>query len=155
MHCPFCTDPDTRVIDSRLVSDGNQVRRRRECAHCGERFTTYESAELVMPKIIKQDGSRQPFDEQKLRAGIMRSMEKRPVSTDAIEESISHIMSSLRATGERELPAHTVGEMVMQQLRKLDDVAYIRFASVYRRFKDVSEFRATIDSMEEEPSGKD
>lgn len=150
MHCPFCTDPDTRVIDSRLVSDGNQVRRRRECANCGERFTTYESAELVMPKIIKQDGSRQPFDEQKLRAGIMRSVEKRPVSVDDIEQSISHIMSQLRATGERELPANTVGEMVMGQLRKLDDVAYVRFASVYRRFKDVNEFRATIESLEED-----
>ena len=150
MHCPFCTDPDTRVIDSRLVSDGNQVRRRRECANCGERFTTYESAELVMPKIIKQDGSRQPFDEQKLRAGIMRSVEKRPVSVDDIEQSISQIMSQLRATGERELPANTVGEMVMGQLRKLDDVAYVRFASVYRRFKDVNEFRATIESLEED-----
>jgi transcriptional repressor NrdR len=149
MHCPFCSDPDTRVIDSRLVSDGNQVRRRRECADCGERFTTYESAELVMPKIIKQDGSRQPFDEQKLRAGIMRSVEKRPVSVDDIEESIATIMSKLRATGERELPANTVGEMVMHQLRKLDDVAYVRFASVYRRFKDVNEFRATIESMED------
>ncbi len=149
MHCPFCSDPDTRVIDSRLVSDGNQVRRRRECADCGERFTTYESAELVMPKVIKQDGNRQPFDEQKLRAGIMRSMEKRPVSIDDIEESISHIMSRLRATGERELPANTVGEMVMQELRELDDVAYVRFASVYKRFKDVNEFRATIESMKD------
>lgn len=149
MHCPFCIDPDTRVIDSRLVSDGNQVRRRRECATCGERFTTYEMAELVMPKVIKQDGTRQPFDEQKLRAGIMRAMEKRPVSMDAIEESIAQIMSKLRATGEREVPVHKVGEMVMAALRSLDDVAYVRFASVYRRFKDVSEFRATIDSMED------
>ena len=149
MHCPFCSAPDTRVIDSRLVSDGNQVRRRRECSNCGERFTTYEMAELVMPKVIKQDGSRQPFDEQKLRAGIMRAMEKRPVSMDAIEESISQIMSKLRATGEREVPVQTVGEMVMSALRNLDDVAYVRFASVYRRFKDVREFRATIDSMED------
>jgi len=152
MHCPFCTDPDTRVIDSRLVSDGNQVRRRRECATCGERFTTYELAELVMPKVIKQDGTRQPFDEQKLRAGIMRAMEKRPVSMDAIEESIAQIMSKLRATGEREIAVQAVGEMVMEALRKLDDVAYVRFASVYRRFKDVSEFRATIDSMEDSPT---
>lgn len=149
MHCPFCTNPDTRVIDSRLVSDGNQVRRRRECAACGERFTTYEMAELVMPKVIKQDGSRQPFDEQKLRAGIMRAMEKRPVSTDAIEESIAQIMSQLRATGEREIAVKIIGEMVMEALRELDDVAYIRFASVYRRFKDVREFRATLDSMED------
>jgi len=154
MHCPFCADPDTRVIDSRLVADGNQVRRRRECASCGERFTSYETAELVMPKIIKQDGTRQPFDEQKLRAGIMRSVEKRPVSIDDIEETISHIMSKLRATGERELPAQTVGEMVMNGLRELDDVAYVRFASVYRRFKDVSEFRATIDSLKDEHSTK-
>jgi len=150
MHCPFCSYTDTRVIDSRLVSDGSQVRRRRECSSCGERFTSYEMAELVMPKLIKQDGTRQPFDEEKLRTGIMRALEKRPVSVDHIEQSISRIMSSLRATGEREIPAQKVGELVMSELRKLDDVAYVRFASVYRRFKDVKEFRTAIDSLEED-----
>jgi len=152
MYCPFCSFTDTRVIDSRLVSDGTQVRRRRECSSCGERFTSYEVAELLMPKLIKQDGTRQPFDEQKLRTGIMRSLEKRPVSVEDIEQAISRIKSSLRATGEREIPAQKLGEMVMQQLRKLDDVAYVRFASVYRRFKDVQEFRTAIDSLEDEPS---
>lgn len=154
MHCPFCADIDTRVIDSRLVSDGSQVRRRRECSSCGERFTSYEIAELLMPKLIKQDGRRQPFDEQKLRTGIMRALEKRPVSIDSIEQAITQIKSGLRATGERELPAKQLGEMVMQQLRKLDDVAYVRFASVYRRFKDVQEFRTAIDSLEEDTSRK-
>ena len=154
MHCPFCSDTDTRVIDSRLVSDGSQVRRRRECSSCGERFTSYEIAELLMPKLIKQDGTRQPFDEEKLRTGIMRALEKRPVSVEDIEQAISHIKSGLRATGERELPAKQLGEMVMQELRKLDDVAYVRFASVYRRFKDVQEFRTAIDSLEESPSQK-
>ena len=148
MHCPFCSDIDTRVIDSRLDSDGSQDRRRRECSSCGERFTSYEIAELVMPKLIKQDGTRQPFDEQKLRTGIMRALEKRPVSVEAIEEAITRIKSNLRATGERELPAKQLGEMVMKELRKLDDVAYVRFASVYRRFKDVKEFRTAIDSLE-------
>ncbi len=152
MYCPFCSFTDTRVIDSRLVSDGSQVRRRRECSSCGERFTSFEVAELLMPKLIKQDGTRQPFDEQKLRAGIMRSLEKRPVSVEDIEQSISRIKSGLRATGEREIPAQHLGEMVMQQLRKLDDVAYVRFASVYRRFEDIQEFRTTIDSLEEDPS---
>ncbi len=111
-------------------------------------------AELLMPKLIKQDGTRQPFDEQKLRTGIMRALEKRPVSVEEIEQAISRIKSSLRATGEREIPAQELGEMVMQQLRKLDDVAYVRFASVYRRFKDVQEFRTAIDSLEDEPSEK-
>ena len=154
MHCPFCADTDTRVIDSRLVSDGSQVRRRRECSSCGERFTSYEVAELVMPKLIKQSGTRQPFDEEKLRNGIMRALEKRPVAVEAIEQAITHIKSGLRATGEREIPAQQLGEMVMAELRKLDDVAYVRFASVYRRFKDVQEFRTAIDSLADEDSQK-
>ena len=149
MHCPFCSDTDTKVIDSRLVSDGSQVRRRRECGSCGERFTTYELAELVMPKIIKQDDSRQPFDEEKLRSGIMRALEKRPVSVEDIEQAITRIKSSLRATGEREVPAQVVGEMVMRELSQLDEVAYVRFASVYRRFKDIQEFRTAIESLED------
>ena len=154
MHCPFCADPDTRVIDSRLVSDGSQVRRRRECSSCGERFTSYEMAELVMPKLIKQDGTRQPFDEEKLRNGIMRALEKRPVSVEDIEQAITQIKSGLRATGEREIPAQQLGEMVMSALRKLDDVAYVRFASVYRRFKDVQEFRTAIDSLADKENKK-
>ncbi len=148
MHCPFCSFQDTKVIDSRLVTDGGQVRRRRECIECGERFTTFETAELVMPKVVKGDGSRQPFDDHKLKSGILRAVEKRPVSVEAVEESIINIQSKLRAMGEREVAASVIGELVMDALRKLDQVAFVRFASVYRRFKDVSEFREEIERLE-------
>ena len=151
MHCPFCNADDTKVIDSRLVAEGTQVRRRRECLTCSERFTTYESAELVMPRIVKQDGSREPFDEEKLRAGLLRALEKRPVSTERIEEAISRIEHRLRATGEREINSRMVGEEVMSALQELDEVAYIRFASVYRRFQDLTEFREEIERLEKEP----
>ena len=140
MHCPFCHADDTKVIDSRLVAEGSQVRRRRECLACTERFTTYESAELVMPKIVKSDGTREPFDENKLRSGIHRALEKRPVSVEQVETAISQICHKLRASGERELPSRAVGEEVMQALRELDQVAYVRFASVYRDFQDISQF---------------
>ncbi len=148
MYCPFCTHQDTKVIDSRLVTDGGQVRRRRECIECGERFTTFETAELVMPRVIKGDGSRQPFDDSKLKAGILRAVEKRPVSVEAVEQAISGIQSRLRAMGEREVAANKIGELVMDALRKLDQVAFVRFASVYRRFKDVSEFKEEIERLE-------
>ena len=148
MHCPFCQEPDTRVIDSRLISDGAQIRRRRECAKCDERFTTFESAELLMPQVIKQDGRRNPFDLQKLRTGILRALEKRPIGSEAIEASIKHIQHQLLASGEREVPSQLIGEYVMKALRALDEVAYIRFASVYRRFQDVKEFHAEIESLE-------
>lgn len=150
MRCPFCSYQDTKVIDSRLVAEGDQVRRRRECIECGERFTTFESAELVMPRVIKGDGSRQPFDEEKLKAGILRAVEKRPVSVEDVEKSIINIQSQLRALGEREVSAQVIGEKVMQALSKLDQVAFVRFASVYRRFKDVSEFREEIERLESE-----
>jgi len=148
MHCPFCGAEDTKVVDSRLVAEGDQVRRRRQCLSCSERFTTYEVAELVMPRIIKQDGTREPFDESKLRAGLLRALEKRPVSIEAIESAINQIKHFLQATGEREVQSLTLGEKVMEELRKLDEVAYVRFASVYRRFKDLSEFRDEIDRLE-------
>ena len=154
MHCPFCSAEDTKVIDSRLVAEGDQVRRRRECLSCHERFTTYEIAELVMPRMIKQDGTRQPFDEVKLRAGLLRALEKRPVSIEAIESAINSIKHFLQATGEREVKSLTVGEKVMEQLQKLDEVAYVRFASVYRRFKDLNEFRQEIDRLEQQPDNK-
>jgi|SRR5690606_17096442 len=147
MHCPFCSADDTKVIDSRLVSEGDQVRRRRECLSCHERFTTYEVAELLMPRIIKSDGTREPFDDSKLRAGLQRALEKRPVSVEAVESAISRIKHSLQATGERELPSRTIGEKVMDELRQLDQVAYVRFASVYRSFQDVEEFRREIDRL--------
>ncbi len=147
MQCPFCNALDTKVIDSRLVAEGNQVRRRRECITCSERFTTYETAELVMPRIIKQNGNREPFDENKLHAGLLKALEKRPVSIEKVDEAINRIKNHLRATGEREVPSRIVGEQVMQELRQLDEVAYVRFASVYRSFKDLNEFRAEIDRL--------
>lgn len=148
MHCPFCKAQDTKVIDSRLVAEGEQVRRRRECNQCGERFTTYESAELVMPRIVKQNGNREPFDEAKLRAGLQRALEKRPVSVEEVEAAVARIKQALRASGERELPSRRLGEEVMNELRELDQVAYVRFASVYRSFQDLSEFRSEIDRLE-------
>jgi transcriptional repressor NrdR len=155
VHCPFCSQDETKVIDSRLVADGGQVRRRRECVSCKERFTTYELAELVMPRVIKQNGSREPFDEEKLRGGLRRALEKRPVSLEAIEQQITQIMHRLRATGEREIPSREVGEMVMVALQALDQVAFVRFASVYRSFQDLSEFRDAIERLEAEPAEKD
>jgi len=151
MHCPFCHTEDTKVTDSRLVSSGNQIRRRRECLKCGERFTTYERAELLMPHIIKSKGTLQPFDEDKLRAGITRALEKRPVKSEAIEAMIDRIKTRLRQTGEREVSAHTLGEWVMDGLRKLDEVAYVRFASVYRKFQDVNAFHEEIKRLQEQP----
>jgi transcriptional repressor NrdR len=150
MHCPFCGALDTRVIDSRLVSEGDQVRRRRECITCAERFTTYETAELVMPRIIKQNGNREPFDENKLRSGLIKALEKRPVSIEKVDEAINRIKNTLRATGEREVSSRIVGEQVMLELRQLDEVAFVRFASVYRSFKDLNEFRAEIDRLSNE-----
>lgn len=147
MHCPFCTHPETKVIDSRLVADGEQVRRRRECISCGERFTTFETAELVMPRVIKQDGTREPFNEDKLRSGIQRALEKRPVSVEDVEAALVRIKQQLRACGEREVPSRILGECVMAELRQLDQVAYVRFASVYRSFQDLDEFRAEIERI--------
>ena len=130
MFCPFCSAQETKVIDSRLVADGAQVRRRRECLDCRERYTTFEVAELVMPRVVKRDGSREPFNEDKLRAGLQRALEKRPVSTEQVENCIVRIKSSLRATGEREVQSEFVGSLIMDALKVLDKVAYVRFASV-------------------------
>ena len=147
MYCPFCGAFDTKVIDSRLVAGGNQVRRRRECVDCKERFTTYETAELLMPKIVKTDGTRQPFDEDKLRSGIMKALEKRPVSIEEIEAFINRVKYRVRSTGEREIKSLELGEAVMAELRELDEVAYVRFASVYRSFQDLNEFKEEIDRI--------
>jgi len=144
MHCPFCGTQDTKVIDSRLVADGASVRRRRECNHCKERFTTFETAELVMPRVIKTDGSREPFNEDKLRNGLLRALEKRPVSLEIMEQAINKIKSSIRATGEREISSNLVGSLVMENLKQIDKVAYVRFASVYRSFEDIREFGEEI-----------
>lgn len=149
MHCPFCGTEETRVIDSRLVAGGDQVRRRRECTACQERFTTFELAELVMPKVIKRNGQREPFNEEKLRSGILRAIEKRPVSVEDVEAALNRIKHQLRATGEREVASDLVGEAVMAQLQQLDEVAYVRFASVYRRFQHLDEFRREIERLEQ------
>ncbi|UZR29487.1 transcriptional regulator NrdR [Methylococcus mesophilus] len=154
MRCPFCGAQDTRVVDSRLSQEGDQVRRRRECGECKERFTTYEAAELNMPRVVKSDGSRQPFREEKLRAGMLRALEKRPVPSDRVEAAITRIKKRLLATGEREVQSRLVGEFVMNELSQLDDVAYVRFASVYRRFEDVNQFREVIDRLENEPDSE-
>ena len=148
MHCPFCSNEETKVIDSRLAGDGTQIRRRRQCLACNERFTTFESAELVMPRVIKNDSSRQPFDESKLRNSMARALEKRPVGSDQLEEAIGRLVHRLRTMGEREVPSRLVGELVMEELRALDEVAYVRFASVYRRFQDVTEFAEEIRRLQ-------
>lgn len=149
MHCPFCSHSETKVADSRLTGEGRQVRRRRECLSCGERFTTFETAELVMPRLIKRGGAREPFDEAKLRSGMVRALERRPVSSEAIEESIERIIHGLQTTGEREVPSRLIGEMVMEELSGLDEVAYVRYASVYRSFQDVTEFHDEIERLRE------
>lgn len=149
MHCPFCNADDTKVIDSRLVGEGFQVRRRRQCVECNERFTTFEVAELIMPNVIKSNKVREPFNEDKLRNGIKRALEKRPVSFDSIEDAITRIKSKLRATGEREVPAKLIGNFVIEELKNLDKVAYIRFASVYFSFDDIEQFSNEIAKLQQ------
>ena len=147
MYCPFCGHIETKVIDSRLASEGQQIRRRRECLSCAERFSTFETAELVMPVVIKGDRRREPFDETKLRAGMEKALEKRPVSREDLEEAVGRISHKLRALGEREVQARALGEFVMEELRHLDEVAYVRFASVYRSFQDLEAFREEIERL--------
>lgn len=151
MHCPFCGHEETKVIDSRLAGEGTQIRRRRECLKCEERFTTFEAAELVMPLIVKSDRSREPFDEQKLRSGFHKALEKRPVAQDAVDAAVAHIGQKLRSLGEREVSSRVLGELVMEELRHLDEVAYVRFASVYRSFQDVEAFREEIEKLRHRP----
>lgn len=147
MRCPFCFEQETKVIDSRLVGEGEQVRRRRECLSCQERFTTYESAELTLPRIVKRDATRERFDELKLRKGLLKSLEKRPVSMEQVEAAILRIKRRLQSCGERETPSRMLGEWIMDELQELDDVAYVRFASVYRSFQDVSAFEQEIERL--------
>ena len=152
MHCPFCDHEDTKVIDSRLAGEGMQVRRRRECEKCGERFTTFEDAELVLPRVVKRDGSRSPFDEEKLRQGMIRALEKRPVGIEAVDDAIARIKHRLLTMGEREVKSRQIGEWVMEALKELDQVAFVRFASVYRDFQDVDEFRDEIERLAAGPT---
>ena len=154
MHCLFCQHHDTRVIDSRVSEDGATIRRRRECEACGERFSTLETIELKLPTIIKSDGRREHFDARKLRAGFDRALQKRSVSEEAIETAVRAVVHQLRMTTERELASRRVGEFVMGELRKLDHVCYVRFASVYRSFEDVADFREELDRLERDLPGE-
>ena len=144
MHCPFCANDDTRVIDSRVVEDGAAVRRRRECEVCGKRYSTYERAELRLPMVVKKDGARQAFNVEKIRGGLQKALEKRPVPAEKLEKAVNDVLRAVQELGESEIPAERVGEFVMSQLRDLDGVAYVRFASVYREFKDVDDFLAAV-----------
>ena len=153
MHCLFCQHVDTRVIDSRVSDDGATIRRRRVCEACGERFSTLETIELKLPVIIKSDGRREAFDARKLRAGFDRALQKRPVAEEQIEAAVRAVVHQLRRTTERELSSIRVGEFVMVELRKLDHVGYVRFASVYRAFQDVADFRDELDRLESDNSG--
>lgn len=147
MHCPFCGHVETKVNDSRLAGEGRQIRRRRECLSCSERFTTFETAELVMPVVVKGDRTRETFDEAKLRGGMEKALEKRPVAREAIDEAVSRVTHKVRTLGDREVPARVVGEFVMDELRQIDEVAYVRFASVYRQFQDVEAFHDEIEKL--------
>lgn len=148
MHCPFCQHEDTRVIDSRVTEDGTTIRRRRECPECGERFNTFETAELKLPSIVKSDGRREGFDDRKLRTSFERALQKRPVSGEQLESAVRAVIHALRLTGEREIDSRRLGEYVMTELKKIDHVAYVRFASVYRKFEDVQAFREEIERLE-------
>jgi transcriptional repressor NrdR len=153
MHCPFCQHEDTRVIDSRVSDDGATIRRRRECEKCNERFNTFETAELKLPAVVKSDGRREPFDERKLRTSFNRALQKRPVASDQVDAAMRGVIDDLRRSGEREMPSMRVGELVMRELKKLDQVAYVRFASVYRSFEDVQAFREEIERLERDLPG--
>ncbi|MBC3878648.1 MULTISPECIES: transcriptional regulator NrdR [unclassified Undibacterium] len=147
MKCPYCHHIDTQVIDTRVSEEGNVIRRRRRCADCDKRFTTYERVELVMPVIVKKNGSRTEYESNKLRASFMLALRKRPVSAEAIDSAIQRIEEKLLSSGEREIMSVHLGELVMHELKRLDKIAYIRFASVYKSFKDISEFAEAIQEV--------
>jgi transcriptional repressor NrdR len=153
MWCPFCNHKDTRVVDSRLTGDGMQIRRRRQCEDCGARFNTYETPELKAPRIIKSDGAREAFSEKKLRDGMLRALEKRPVETRDVERTIRSLLREICSVEDAEIPSSLLGEWVMRELSKLDQVAYVRFASVYRRFDEVQEFLDVIERLERDAGG--
>lgn len=148
MHCPFCQHQDTRVIDTRVSDDGATIRRRRECEQCGERFNTFETAELKLPNVVKSDGRREAFDDAKLRTGFRRALQKRPIASEQVDAAVRRVIAALRRRGEREVPSLQIGELVMRELKQLDHVAYVRFASVYRSFEDVQAFREEIEKLE-------
>jgi len=154
VKCPFCDQLENRVIDSRLSKDGHAIRRRRECIECKRRFTTYERVEISIPLVVKKDNRREHFDREKLKSGIMKACEKRPVSVDEIERFVDELERGIQEQGDREIPSETIGRKVMEYLRELDDVAYVRFASVYRSFKDLKEFMSELQDLIQEDSGK-
>ena len=147
MICPFCSHADTRVIDSRLGKEGNNIRRRRECIACGKRFTTYERIEETLPLIVKKDGRRESFDRAKIIGGLKKACEKRPISISTIEKLVDRVELSLQESGEKEIEANRIGEAIMEQLREIDQVAYVRFASVYRQFTDINEFMSELKEI--------
>lgn len=153
MWCPLCNHDDTRVVDSRLTRDGMQIRRRRECTKCNNRFNTFEAPELKSPRIIKSDGAREAFSETKLREGMLRALEKRPVETREVERSIRRLLKEISGVEDAEIPSSLLGEWVMRELQELDQVAYVRFASVYRRFEDIQAFRDLIEGLEQDGAG--
>jgi len=154
MKCPFCGSGETQVIDSRVSESGDSIRRRRRCLACQKRFTTYENVELRLPQVVKTNGNRSDFSVDKIRVGFARALHKRPVPTEYVDAAIDRIVAQVLALGEREIPSRQIGEMVMQELYKLDKVAYIRFASVYRSFQDVSDFRDALREVEAPPAAK-
>ena len=151
MHCPFCHAEDTQVIDTRTSEEGDITRRRRRCSHCDKRFTTYERIELAMPVIVKKNGSRTEFESSKLRGSLMLALRKRPVSADAVDAALQRIEEKLRSSGDLEILSGQIGELVMRELKRLDKIAYIRFASVYRSFEDIAEFRDAINEVDLDP----
>jgi len=153
MWCPFCSHENTRVVDSRLTRDGLQIRRRRQCEQCGSRFNTYEAPEIKAPRIIKVDGTREAFSEEKLRQGMLRALEKRPVETREVERAIRSLLREISTVEDSEIHSSLLGEWVMRELSKLDQVAYVRFASVYKRFEDVQAFRDVIERLERDTPG--
>ena len=155
MWCPFCHHENTRVVDSRLTGDGMQIRRRRQCESCSGRFNTFETPALKAPRIIKSDGSREAFSEDKLREGMMRALEKRPVETRQVERAMRSLLRQISSVEEVEIPSSLIGEWVMRRLSELDQVAYVRFASVYKRFEDVQAFRDVIENLEKETPGSE
>lgn len=154
MKCPFCQHDDTQVLDTRISEEGDSIRRRRRCASCEKRFTTYERVELTMPSIVKKNGNRTDFDSAKLRGSLMLALRKRPVSAEGIDAAVHHIEEKIRATGEREVMSTHIGELVMRELKRLDKIAYIRFASVYKSFEDVAEFQDAIAEVGQERKPK-
>ncbi len=150
MHCPFCQHKETKVVDSRLFDGGVKVRRRRQCMDCDERFTTHEAIEITMPRVVKNDHSQCVFNEAKIRSGILKALEKRPVDIETVDAAVNQVVTAMRDLGEREVTTQQIGEAVMMQLRDIDQVAYVRFASVYRSFQDLQAFDQAIQTLKDD-----